>query len=134
MKATLPIPYAIVFVHDLNNHEIEVPEYEDNTLITSNGECLSIGTQADVDGDVTINLSANTESIEKKGLSKAFEGTIASASKRVAVSTSEGDIVLTMEVECEITVLSIWVDDVLYPSSILIEADGSKGDLGPPGK
>jgi len=123
MDASLYPPNAILFVFDLSNKSVEVPEYIDDVLTAGNKSCVSIGTQADVDGEVLVKLQNPVSSPEKGKYQLVFQGTIDTPGKKIAVVTAEFDKVLEKDVRGRKTDTSIWVDDLNHPSMILVEAD-----------
>lgn len=122
MEATLSIPNAIIFLYDLASKDIKIPEYIDNVLVTANQKCISIGTQADVDGDVTIRLSSQINDADKKSCEQVFGGLISTPGKKLAVSISEDEAILQVNVKGRKTQVFVWVDDSDFPSLVLIEA------------
>ena len=121
MEATLSVPNAIIFLYDLASKDIQVPEYIDNVLVAANEKCISVGTQADVDGDVTIRLSSQIDDSDKKSCEQVFDGLISTPGKKLAVSTSEDDAILQVDVKGEKTQVFVWVDDSDFPGLVLIE-------------
>ena len=121
MEATLSVPNAIIFLYDLASKDIQVPEYIDNVLVAANEKCISVGTQADVDGDVTIRLSSQIDDSDKKSCKQVFDGLISTPGKKLAVSTSADEAILQVDVKGEKTQVFIWVDDSDFPGLVLIE-------------
>lgn len=122
MNAVLPIPNAIVFLHDLSARDVVIPEYIDDVLVSSNDSCVSIGTQAEVDGDVKISLSNVIDDVDKVGCKLVFDGAIETPTKEISLSTCESDCVLAITVTQETAQVLVWVDDERYPALILIQA------------
>lgn len=122
MEVTLSVPNAIIFLYDLANKTIQVPDYIDNVLFAANEKCISIGTQACVDGDVTIRLFKQIDDSDKQSCEQVFDRYISTQGKKLAVSTSEENAILQIDVEGENTQVSVWVNDSDFPSLLLIEA------------
>ena len=122
MEAALFFPNAIFFVFDLANKKVQVPEYINGVLTAANESCVSIGTQAEVDGEVTVKLSDKFSESEKDSCEVVFNGFIVTPGKKIAIVTSELDKVLEMDVRDRKTHVKIWVDDLNYPSVVLVEA------------
>ncbi len=122
MEVTLSVPNAIIFLYDSANKNIQVPEYIDNVLVAANEMCISIGTQAYVDGDVTIRLFNQIYDSDKQSCEQVFDGYISTPGKKLVVSTSEENAILQIDVEGENTQVSVWVNDSDFPSLLLIEA------------
>lgn len=125
MEAMLSPPNAILFVLDPANTSIVVPEYEPGVLTANSGSCLSIATQAEVDGDVTVRLSDQLSSAEKSGCDEFFEGEIATPGRKVAVVTSHFEEVLVLNVEQTVTRVAVGADHPDSPSLIWIEVASS---------
>ena len=122
MEITLLVPNAIIFLYDLANKSVQVPEYIDNVLTSTNESCISVGTQSDMDGKVTIRLSNQIDESDKISCKKIFEGSIGTPGQKLAVSTSEEEGILEIGVKNKKTPISIWADDLNHPSIILVEA------------
>jgi hypothetical protein len=123
VEITLSVPNAIIFLYDLASKNIQVPEYIDNVLVAANEACISVDTQADVDGEVTIKLSNNIDKSDKELCEKVFEGVIDTPGKKLAVSTSEDDRVLEVDVKTNKSQVSVWVDNLDFPGIVLVEAE-----------
>lgn len=121
MEASLSVTRAIVFALDLANKNARVPEYIDGELIASNESCVSVGTQAEVDGAVTIKLSERLSDSEKRSYKIVFNGAIETPSKKLAIVTSEIEKILEMDVKNTKARVVISVDDLKFPSVVLVE-------------
>lgn len=122
MEITLSISNAIIFLYDLASEDIQIPEYIDDVLVSANEKCVSIGTQTDVDGDVTIRLSNQIDASDKKSCKQVFDGFVSTPGKKLAISTSEDEAILQTDVKEEKTQVFVWVDDSGFPSMVLVEA------------
>jgi len=116
---TLTPPNAILFVFDPSNQNVTVPDYVNAQLIAANATCISVGTQAPVDGDTVVSLCE--PETYRKGLEKVFDGRIETPSRRVAVVTSEFQQVLEMSVSSTITDVAVWADDLRSPGRLVVE-------------
>ena len=119
---TLCPPNAILFVFDRTNHNVSVPEYIDGQLIASTDTCLSVGTQDAVDGDTTISLERLHKGASANIPHKVFTGRLRTPGRKIAVVTSEGQIVLEQDVEGEIARVEIWTDDLRNPARVVVLA------------
>jgi hypothetical protein len=117
-RAVLSPPNAILFVFDPTNTDVAVPPYVDGQLTAATATCVSVGTQADVDGDTEVSLHA--ASAIPADLQRAFVGAIATPGRRLAVVTSQLERVLDIEVPDKTAELSIWVDDLRNPAQVAI--------------
>lgn len=122
MEATLSVPNAIVFLFDTATKNVKVPEYINDAIVASNKSCVSVGTQPDVDGEVTIKLANKFTDLEKGPYELVFSGYIDTPGKKIAVVTSEFEKLLEMGVPNMKTEVHVWVDDQKYPSVVLIDA------------
>jgi 6-phosphogluconolactonase (cycloisomerase 2 family) len=121
MEATLSPPNAILFVLDLANDRVVVPEYEPGVLAVATESCVSVSTRADVDGDVTVRLSRGAPPTGKPEGAEIFKGSIATPGRKVNVVTSELKKVLEVEVDGETAQVSVATDDMEAPSVVWIE-------------
>lgn len=122
MDTTLEIPHAIIFVMDNDSKDLLIPEYIKGQLTAANGACLSIGTQADVDGDVHITLSDELSQDKVAQCSKVFEGKITTPDKKLSVCLSDGTVILEQKVKNPDTNIEVWANDDYAPDKILIKA------------
>jgi hypothetical protein len=121
MEATVYVPHAILFVYDIANENVEAPEHVDNVLTACNGMCLSVGTQAEVDGEVTVRLCRKDANVDKGSCSRIFQDKIHTPGKKISIATAEFETVLEMDVDTVSSVVSVWVDDRQNPSIVMIE-------------
>jgi hypothetical protein len=120
--ATLAPPNAILFLFDRGNNAVAIPEYVDGQLVVSNASCVSVGTQAAVDGEVTISLESKTPSAPATGLQKVFSGILHAPSRKLAVVTAEDRTVLECVVSSGTPEVEVWTDDVRSPARIAVIA------------
>lgn len=118
MAVNMRVPNSIIFVSDSNLNEVEYPEYVVGELASSNESCISIGTKAEVDGPVTIRFSPVEDSDSSHEI---YRGFVSTPSKKMVVSTSLEDNVLETEVPGNHSEISVWVNDLKFPSLIEIE-------------
>ena len=110
----------IVFVLDPSNDSIDVPEYVSGVVAASTGSCISIGIQADVDGETNIKLATEIPEDDRSRMHKGFEGQIATPGKQVAVVTAEFEGVVEQPVTADHSTVEVWVDDPDYPGEVLV--------------
>jgi hypothetical protein len=123
-EVTLSVPNAILFLFDLAaRKEIAIPECVDGQTTSANASCVSVCTQADVDGDVTVRLANRLSASEKEGCQTVFTHSIRAPGHRVAVVTSEMQKILEVEVQGDQAQLTIAVDDPRWPTVVCIEAE-----------
>lgn len=119
-SVTLRVPNSIIFLWDLQNSNASVPEYQDNTLVSQNESCVSVGTRLETDGETTISF-VDRPSTE---VSAVFRGSVLTPSGVLSISTSAEDGILAIEGNHPTTTLTIFADDRLFPSKIDILIDG----------
>jgi hypothetical protein len=117
-KITCSPPNAIIFVYDPTNKNANTPDYIAGKTVSSNEDCISIGTQADVDGDVNIVICA--DEMPPQNLQCVFRGSLRAPGKKIIVGTAHLETLLELEITKESTDLSVWVDDVHNPASVFI--------------
>jgi len=118
LQAMLSPPNAILFVFDPTNKDVAIPAYVDGKLTAATETCVSVGTQADVDGDTEITLDLGDEVPD--GLRQVFFGMILTPGGRVGIITSQFQRVLELEVPVGTLDVSIWVDDLCNPGRVAV--------------
>ena len=118
METTLYPPNAILFLLDLANDDIVVPEYEPGRLTAANGACISVGTRAEVDGNVTVRLLSAASPMGEPLGNLVFSGLVSTPGGKVAVVTSELKTILEIGVARQTMQVDIYVDDDESPSKI----------------
>jgi hypothetical protein len=117
---TFSPPNAILFLFDRANSEVRIPTYSDGQLIASNDSCLSVGTQAAVDGDVTVTLETTPSDMNQ--LQRLFAGTMNAPSRKLAIVTAEAQTILEIEVGSSRPEIEVWTDDQRNPARIAVVA------------
>lgn len=117
-RAVLSPPNAILFVLDPTNKEVEVPQYVAGELTAATATCVSVGTQADVDGDVEVSLKF--AAFAAADLQQIFLGAIATPGRKIAVVTSHFQRVLEGDVPSDTVEVAIWADDHSNPAQVAI--------------
>lgn len=115
-------PNAILFVFDRGDKSVRIPDYIDGQLVASNDSCVSIGTQAAVDGDVTVTLEAASSPSLLSGLQNVFAGVVHAPSHKLAIVSADGQTVLESDVASDRPRLEIWADDLRNPARIAVVA------------
>lgn len=113
-KMKLLVPNAIIFVLDPNNSDVVIPEYKN--LVSHTESCVSVGTQADVDGETEVVLSR----VAPAGLSCVFNGEISTPSGAIAVEISERTSLGYIAGLQSKSRACIWVDDDKWPSQVAV--------------
>ena len=87
-------------------------------LVWATESCVAVGTLSEIDGLTTIQLASDflspTDQI-------AFEGAIKTPGRIVAITTSDGEALISIS-SGEETRLTVWVNDSHEPDLILVRA------------
>lgn len=119
IEVQVSLPSAILFILDPMNTETLVPAYVNGELVASTATCVSVGTQAEVDGETLVVLEKNLAKTPDN-LFQVFSGSIASESGRLAIVTSDFESLLESEVSSGLVGVQIWTDDLRSPSKIVV--------------
>jgi hypothetical protein len=122
-RSILSPPNAILFVLDPTNKNVVVPVYVDDQLTAATSTCVSIGTQADVDGDVEVSLEVAR--VAPIGMQHIFFGVIETPGGKIAVVTSQFQRVLEIDVSVKTIEVSIWADDLCNPACVAVGVQSS---------
>jgi hypothetical protein len=117
---TLSIPNAVLFVLDRSNTRLVVPEFIDGQLIAATGSAVSVGTQASVDGDVTVSLEGAAGRVASSGLTRVFRGDVVTPGRKIAIVTSELHTILEADVDATTANVEVWVDDDRSPVRVIV--------------
>lgn len=116
--ATISPLNAILFVLDPTNKDTVVPPYVDGELTAATGTCISIGTQAPVDGETEVSLEL--DGATPSDLHRAFLGSLVTPGGKLAVVTSEFERVLELDVPKGKANVCVWVDDLRNPARVAV--------------
>lgn len=116
-SATLNVPNSILFLWDIQNKKAEIPHYEDNQLISSNLNCISIGTLMELDGPTTVSFLDVASGLAPI---RAFTGLLNAPSGEISITSSEADSLLCLRVAGVRPTIEIFVNDPSEPSLIEI--------------
>jgi len=114
------VPNAILFVYDPANKQVEVPEYEDGDTVSFTDTCISVGTQADVDGEVSIALEHFSPVCQELYL--IHSGLIRTPHGNISVLTSEGEQIVTRKTNARMVKIRVYVDHA-SPGYVHFEID-----------
>lgn len=117
-NATISPPNAILFVFDPTNKDIVVPPYVDGEITAATETCVSVGTQASVDGETEVSL--DLDNATPSDLHQAFFGSIVTPGGKIAVVTSKFERVLELDVPKGKANVSVWVDDLRNPAQVTV--------------
>jgi len=122
-KAVLSPPNAILFVFDPTNADVVIPPYVDGELTAATETCVSVGTQADVDGETEVFLEM--AAVTQPDLQQVFAGSVAAPGGKVAVVTSEFHRLLELDVPKGGVEIVIWTDDLRNPARVVVNVKPS---------
>jgi hypothetical protein len=125
-KTVLSPPNAILFIFDPTNKEVVIPAYLDDELTAATATCVSVGTQADVDGETEVSLDIG--GAVPLDLELVFSGAVAAPGGKVAVVTSQFQRALELNVPIGTVEIIIWADDAVNPGRIAINVKSIIGD------
>jgi hypothetical protein len=125
-RTVLSPPNAILFIFDPTSKDVVIPAYVDNELTAATDTCVSVGTQADVDGETEVSL--DILGVVPLDLELIFSGAIATPGGKVAVVTSQFQRVLEVNVPIGTVEIIIWADDAVNPGRIAINVKSIAGD------
>jgi hypothetical protein len=118
--ATIYLSNGILFVFDRANKVVNTPEYMDGQIIAANDSCVSIGTQASVDGDVTVTLERMMHNVPGEGMKRRFSGNLSSPGRMLSIVTAEATTILECEVDGTTPQIEVWGDDERNPTRIIV--------------
>lgn len=122
-EITLSPPNGILFICDSSNINIEVPEYQSDRLASANGQCVSVGTRAYVDGETHVRLVGNLAEVNKALEYKVFDGVIDAPSRKIRIITVDLETILERPVKDKTVKVVIWADDLRNPGKLLFVAE-----------
>jgi hypothetical protein len=120
-QVTLSLPHPIVFLFDVPNTHVQVPEYVSGVPTSANGSCVSVNTRSKADGDVTIRLGRHIPADQKVGCQVVYQGEVRTPGMGLAVVTSEYNTILDIGVRGDRATVTISVDDPDGAGLIVIE-------------
>jgi len=117
-EVKLEVMHGIIFINNISTENITIPEYIPEKLVSATNTCISVATQAYVDGYVEIKLTNN---FKNDSLNKVFQGMIETPDNEIGVFTSEDICILHINTLEDKTQINIWADDLMNPSKVVIE-------------
>lgn len=112
------LSHPIVFVFDVGNERMEVPEYDPDSTVSFNEHCVSIISGCEYGEELEIELvyDAHTDIT----LKKVFDGFIKTPNKKIAVVTSLNEKLMELDVKFSLSSVNVYVDNHEHPSRILV--------------
>ena len=90
--------HPIVFICDYDNLDAEIPIHDEASLVCATNTCISVGTQPNVDGDVTITLATRDPQSKEGPYIEVFSGVVEVPNGELAIVTSEDEKLLAIDV------------------------------------
>ncbi len=115
VEAIRAVPHGIVFIYD-PTMIVDVPADTGAAPVLATANCVSVWGQHEDDGPVHLVIAG---SLDDNGCSLIFDGTVATEGKRLAISTSDCEVVVEMKVEGITTALQIYSNDGQFPTKIV---------------
>ena len=109
-------PNSLVLVSDPGGGDI--PGSMNQSLIAATDSCIAIGCRAEDDGETEIDLGLSN--CVNTGDEPAFEGTLKTPNRKIAVRDVLGVVLLEMAVPAAETIVRIWVNDSKEPDKIIV--------------
>jgi hypothetical protein len=126
-SVTCELEHPILFVFEFANSEVQIPQYDEENVVSANESAISIRTIQAIDGSVTIHLGQSFPAVVKRGIKPVFRGLVSTPGCRINVVTAQNEQLLDMEVSGAVTGVLVTVDNDQHPTEIWIQAfDASK--------
>lgn len=111
----LATPNSVLLIADTGGGELPA------TLVGTIGStdsCIAIGCKSAADGETEVVLLHRGEI--RNVLPPQFEGTILTPSKRLAILTVDGDVVLESAIGTSVARIAVWLNDPDEPDRIVV--------------
>lgn len=110
-------PNSVVLLEDPVGGD--VPEsIRGAALIAATPSCIAVGCRAEVDGDTEFTLGPGQE--VDPGYSPAFDGTLETPSRVLAIRSVLGEIILKVAVPQQRTRILVWTNDATAPNEVIV--------------
>ena len=117
---TFTPPHPIFFICDHDNLDAVIPQYDPGCITSATDTCISVGTIAAVDGDVTVTLASTIPESLCNSYIDVFSGNIEVPSRQIAIVSSEDEKLLSRAMASSTICIRIFVDDNVYPQKIWV--------------
>jgi hypothetical protein len=118
--------HPIVFICDYDNLDAEIPIHDEASLVCATNTCISVGTQPNVDGDVTITLATREPQSEEEPYTEVFSGVVEVPNGELAIVTSEDEKLLAIDVASTSAAVRVWVDNQVTPRRVWVIAHATR--------
>lgn len=109
-------PNSVVLVADPSDGE--VPSSMNGSLFSSTESCVAVGCRSEIDGETEFTLGA-TRDVDP-GRQPDFEAELKTPTRRLAVRSVLGQILLEAQTPNQKTKVSVWVNDTQEPDNVII--------------
>jgi hypothetical protein len=110
-------PYSQVVIVD-PSIQAQVPEWTKGASVVSTDTCILFACLAEMDGETEFTLGDVKE--VAPGTHPAFEGTLKTPSRRIALETVEGTSLLQMQTQQQETIVRIWANKAKEPDKVVV--------------
>ncbi|MCC4104754.1 hypothetical protein [Serratia ureilytica] len=115
--------HPVLFVFDMGNAEVVVPEIDDDFQVSGTSSCIAIRVMPDTDGEVALKLESQLSQSVKQGAIEVYFGQLDSPSGAVSISSAEMDEVLRLEFGKQVSSVRVFVDELVHPGKVWVEAN-----------
>jgi len=113
-------PHGIIFVLDPENKDALIPEYVDSVVANCTDTCVSVATQAPVDGETEIFMAS--EVIPPSDLLQVAQCEILVPNGQIALITSDLERIFHLRLPVGRARVTVWVDVIDGPAKVVVEA------------
>lgn len=110
-------PHPVIFIFDHSSEEVEIPDFDESTGVSSTSSCISVGVIADVDGDVTISL---INEYPKNPNIEICDQVVVTPNNTISVVTADDTKLLEKNTSNKEARVRVLVNNRKYPDNITI--------------
>ncbi|WP_174912562.1 hypothetical protein [Burkholderia diffusa] len=114
--------HPVLFVFDMGNAEVVVPEIGGDFQASSTSSCIAIRVMSDTDGEVQLELASHIHQTVKQGAIEVYFGNLESPSGVVSISSAEMDEIIHLELGKRVCSVRVFVDELAHPGKVWVEA------------
>ena len=117
---TFTPPHPIFFICDHDNLDAVIPQYDPGCITSATDTCISVGTIAAVDGDVTVTLASTIPESLCNSYIPLITWNNQDKRTHIAFASSEDEKLLSRAMASSTICIRIFVDDNVYPQKIWV--------------
>jgi hypothetical protein len=121
------VHHGVIFILDPRNRDVLIPEIVGDELVIATDSCISVLTQASVDGEVEVSLAFSEAA--PPGLVHVARGNIRVPHGTLTVDTADEGVLFERDVPKGRVTVSIWVDDMRHPERVFINVERALGAI-----